>query len=94
MEDQRNDAMRKSVAEAVRDIDVRTGRTDVFFFGPPGQEYNGWIARTDRRLDDLDNPQRGRVTKIERRILLWIGAMSIIGPTAALVVNYWMRIPR
>lgn len=93
MDEQRNGELRKTVADAVRDIDTRTARTDTFFFGPPGQEYNGWIARTDRRLDDLDNPQTGRVSKIERRILLWIGAMSVIGPSAALLINYYLRGP-
>ena len=95
MDDQRNnEGMRKTVAEAIRDIDMRTGRTDIFFFGPPGQEYNGWIARTDRRLDDLDRPKEGRVAKLEDRMLLWIGAMSIIGPGAALLINYWLRLPK
>lgn len=91
MEEQRSEEPRKTVADAVRDIDTRTARTDTFFFGPPGQEYNGWIARTDRRLDELDNPQIGRVSKLERRILVWIGAMSVIGPTAALLINYYFR---
>jgi len=91
MNERRDEETRNELLETVKAIDARTSRMEVALFGPAGQEWMGHINRTEVRLADLDHPQNGRVAKIERRILIWIGAMSIVGPTAALAVNYLLR---
>lgn len=91
MNDRRDEEVRTKLLDTVNAIDRRTSRMEIALFGPDGQGWMGHINRTEIRLAGLDDPQTGRVAKIERRILLWIGAMSIIGPAAALAVNYWMR---
>lgn len=90
MEDMRDNDNRKTVAEMVAAIDRRTARTEEFLFGHPGQEYNAWIPRTDRRLDDLD-AKDGRVTKVENRLLIWAGALTIVAPAAAYVVSRFLK---
>lgn len=91
MNERRDGEVRNELLEAVEQIRRDTSEIKTALFGIPGQEYLAHIPRTERRLGELDDPQTGRVTKIERRILIWIGAMSIVGPMAALAVNYIFR---
>jgi len=78
MYDRRDNEMRKTVAEAVDAIDRRTERMHDFLFGKPGQEYNSWIVRTDRRLDEAE----GRMWK------------AVVGTLVALAGVAWQSLTK
>jgi len=82
MEDQRNNEDRKTVAEAVRDIDQRTARMEILLFEPE----EGFVPRTGVRLKD----HGGRIKTIEERVWLWIGIASVLGPIFVVLIQKYI----
>lgn len=64
------------------EVNRKTGEMYTALFGPASMPHMGFIPRTDNRLDELDNPKTGRVRMIEKRMWLWIGALSVLVPAS------------
>ena len=86
-EERRDNETRQSLFEMVAEIRQDTGEIKTALFGPKGQSEMGFVAQTKDRLDN----HGGRLGKLETRVLLWAGALSVLAPTVAWAAAHYLK---
>lgn len=81
MNDQRDHDRNSTFQEMADSI----SRIEVKLFGFPGQEYDGWIPRTDVRLGGIEANLKEKLAEhgkrlawVETKIWMWMGAIAVI----------------
>ena len=85
--ERRDSETRQSLCEMVAEIRQDTGEIKTALFGPQGQPEMGFVAQTKDRLDN----HGGRLGKLETRVLLWAGALSVLVPGLAWAANHYLK---
>ena len=86
-EERRQHDTRQSLVEMVASIQRDTGEIKTALFGPVGQPNMGFVPKTEKRLDNHGT----RISKLEMRILLWAGALTVIIPLAGWAANHFLK---
>ena len=85
--ERRDEPERQSLIEMVAAIRKDTAEIKTALFGPEGQAWMGFIPRTDIRLGEHDT----RIAGIEKRMWVWIGALTILIPATVAAVEHYLR---
>ena len=86
-EERRQHDTRQSLVEMVASIQRDTGEIKTALFGPVGQPGMGFVPKTEKRLDNHGT----RLSKLETRILLWAGALTILVPIGVLAAEHYLK---
>ena len=85
--ERRDESARQSLIDIVGEIKRDTGEIRTALFGPQGQEWMGFIPRTEVKLGEHET----RMLSIEKRIWIWIGALAVLVPATVAAVEHYLK---